>query len=122
MNMSPDMVIIGTGMGGATLAAGLAATGSAIVVLERGEQIPDDADRSVDEDRAGHTVRHATDGRASGHPSGCVGRTRKTGPEWGCEHVFVARTVDVRSVEGGRRCGRKGSSTWWASGRCGGGR
>ncbi len=40
---SPDIVIIGSGMGGATLAAGLAPTGAEIVILERGRQIPDDA-------------------------------------------------------------------------------
>lgn len=40
---SPDIVIIGSGMGGATLAAGLAPTGARIVILERGQQIPDDA-------------------------------------------------------------------------------
>lgn len=40
---TPDIVIIGSGMGGATLAAGLAPTGARIVILERGQQIPDDA-------------------------------------------------------------------------------
>lgn len=43
MSTSPDIVIIGSGMGGATLAAGLAPTGARIVILERGLQIPDDA-------------------------------------------------------------------------------
>jgi len=40
---APDIVIVGSGMGGATLAAGLAPTGAAITILERGYQIPDDA-------------------------------------------------------------------------------
>ncbi|GAB4577042.1 MAG: GMC family oxidoreductase [Roseibium sp.] len=40
---SPDVVIIGSGMGGATLAAGLAPSGARIVILERGRRIPDDA-------------------------------------------------------------------------------
>jgi choline dehydrogenase-like flavoprotein len=39
----PDIVIVGSGMGGATLAAGLAPTGARIVILERGHPIPDDA-------------------------------------------------------------------------------
>lgn len=43
MSSSPDIVIIGSGMGGATLAAGLAPTGARIVILERGRRIPDDA-------------------------------------------------------------------------------
>ncbi len=43
MSTSPDIVIIGSGMGGATLAAGLAPTGARIVILERGHQIPGDA-------------------------------------------------------------------------------
>jgi len=43
MGSEPDIVIIGSGMGGATLAAGLAASGAKIVVLERGYRIPDDA-------------------------------------------------------------------------------
>ncbi|MEP3428501.1 MAG: GMC family oxidoreductase [Roseibium sp.] len=43
MTTSPDIVIIGSGMGGATLAAGLAPTGAKITILERGYQIPDDA-------------------------------------------------------------------------------
>lgn len=40
---SPDIVVIGSGMGGATLAAGLAPSGARIVILERGQRIPDDA-------------------------------------------------------------------------------
>jgi choline dehydrogenase-like flavoprotein len=36
-----DVVIIGSGMGGATLAAGLAPTGARIVILERGEVLPE---------------------------------------------------------------------------------
>lgn len=38
-----DVVIIGSGMGGATLAAGLAPTGARITILERGRQISADA-------------------------------------------------------------------------------
>ena len=38
---SPDVIIIGSGMGGATFAAGLAPTGARIVILERGEQLKD---------------------------------------------------------------------------------
>jgi len=36
---SPDIVIIGSGMGGATCAAGLAASGADILILERGERL-----------------------------------------------------------------------------------
>ncbi len=43
MTAAPDIVIIGSGMGGATLAAGLAPSGAKITILERGQQIPDDA-------------------------------------------------------------------------------
>ena len=39
--MSPDIVIIGSGMGGATLAAGLAGSGVRILILERGRQLLD---------------------------------------------------------------------------------
>ena len=39
----PDIVIVGSGMGGASLAAGLASSGARITILERGHQIPDDA-------------------------------------------------------------------------------
>lgn len=39
MEAGPDIVIIGSGMGGATLAASLAPTGRRIVILERGEQL-----------------------------------------------------------------------------------
>ena len=39
---SPDVLIIGSGMGGATLAAGLAGSGAKVVILERGEQLPDE--------------------------------------------------------------------------------
>ena len=38
---SPDVIIVGSGIGGATLAAGLAPTGARIIILERGEQLPD---------------------------------------------------------------------------------
>src|SRR6195256_6797848 len=38
---APDVSIVGSGMGGATLAAGLAPTGARIVILERGEQLKD---------------------------------------------------------------------------------
>ncbi|WP_300034413.1 GMC family oxidoreductase [uncultured Roseobacter sp.] len=37
--MQPDVVIIGSGMGGATLAAALAPTGRSILILERGEHL-----------------------------------------------------------------------------------
>ncbi len=40
-NSSPDIVIVGSGMGGATIAAGLAPTGARILILERGEQLKD---------------------------------------------------------------------------------
>lgn len=39
--MSPDIVIIGSGMGGATLAAGLAGSGAKVLILEKGEQLAD---------------------------------------------------------------------------------
>jgi len=39
-----DILIIGSGMGGATLAAGLAPTGAKIVILERGERLKDSPD------------------------------------------------------------------------------
>lgn len=39
--MQPDVLILGSGMGGATLAAGLAATGRRILIVERGERLPD---------------------------------------------------------------------------------
>lgn len=43
MSSSPDIVIVGSGMGGASLAAGLASSGARIVILERGHRIPDTA-------------------------------------------------------------------------------
>jgi choline dehydrogenase-like flavoprotein len=39
--MQPDILIIGSGMGGATLAAALAPTGRSVVILERGERLRD---------------------------------------------------------------------------------
>ena len=39
--MTPDVIIIGSGMGGATIAAALAPTGRRILILERGERLPD---------------------------------------------------------------------------------
>lgn len=39
--MAPDVIIIGSGMGGATLAAGLAPSGRRILILERGERLAD---------------------------------------------------------------------------------
>jgi len=41
MTKSPDIVIIGSGIGGATIAAGLAATGAEILILEAGDHLPD---------------------------------------------------------------------------------
>ncbi len=38
-----DIVIVGSGIGGATLAHGLAASGARVTILERGEQLPDSA-------------------------------------------------------------------------------
>src|SRR6478752_6053159 len=38
---SVDVLVIGSGMGGATFAAGLAPTGTRILVLERGERLRD---------------------------------------------------------------------------------
>ena len=39
--MNPDIVIIGSGIGGSTIAAGLAGSGARITILERGERLPD---------------------------------------------------------------------------------
>ena len=39
--MQPDVLIIGSGMGGATLAAALAPTGARVLILERGERLKD---------------------------------------------------------------------------------
>ncbi len=39
--MKPNVIIIGSGMGGATLAAALAGTGRRILILERGNRLPD---------------------------------------------------------------------------------
>ena len=41
MHSNPDIVIIGSGMGGATLAAGLAGSGARIIILEKGERLID---------------------------------------------------------------------------------
>jgi choline dehydrogenase-like flavoprotein len=41
MTQAPDIVIIGSGIGGATIAAGLAGSGARITILERGERLPD---------------------------------------------------------------------------------
>lgn len=41
MSGAPDVLVIGSGMGGATLAAGLAGSGARVVILERGHRIPD---------------------------------------------------------------------------------
>ncbi|WP_226781362.1 FAD-dependent oxidoreductase [Oceaniglobus trochenteri] len=46
----PDVVVIGSGMGGATLAAALAPSGARILILERGERLrpsPDDRDEAA---------------------------------------------------------------------------
>jgi choline dehydrogenase-like flavoprotein len=39
--MSPDVIIIGSGIGGSTMAAALAPTGRTILILERGERLRD---------------------------------------------------------------------------------
>ena len=39
MTEGPDILIVGSGMGGATLAAALAPTGHRIVILERGDHL-----------------------------------------------------------------------------------
>lgn len=41
MSETPDIVIIGSGIGGATVAAGLAASGARILILEAGDHLPD---------------------------------------------------------------------------------
>ena len=38
---SPDIVIVGSGMGGATVASGLAGSGARITILEKGERLLD---------------------------------------------------------------------------------
>ena len=47
--MQPDIVIIGSGMGGATLAAALAPSGKTILILERGEFLKDCPEARDDE-------------------------------------------------------------------------
>ena len=41
MSSTPDIIIIGSGVGGSTVAAGLAATGAEILILEAGDFIAD---------------------------------------------------------------------------------
>ena len=41
MTIQPDIVIIGSGIGGSTMAAALAPTGAKIVILEAGDHLPD---------------------------------------------------------------------------------
>ena len=41
MSSAPDIVIIGSGIGGATVAAGLAPSGARITILEAGQRLPD---------------------------------------------------------------------------------
>jgi choline dehydrogenase-like flavoprotein len=41
MNAAPDIIIIGSGMGGATLAAGLAGSGARVLILEKGKRLAD---------------------------------------------------------------------------------
>jgi choline dehydrogenase-like flavoprotein len=41
MLAATDVLIVGSGIGGATLAAGLAGSGAKVTILERGEQLPD---------------------------------------------------------------------------------
>lgn len=41
MHAAPDIVIVGSGIGGATIAAGLAPSGADILILERGERLQD---------------------------------------------------------------------------------
>jgi choline dehydrogenase-like flavoprotein len=48
MSDGPDIVIVGSGIGGATLAAALAPTGKRIVLLERGERLVDCAEARDD--------------------------------------------------------------------------
>ena len=43
-----DVLVIGSGMGGASFAAGLAPSGARIVILERGQQLPDSPDTRDD--------------------------------------------------------------------------
>ena len=45
---APDVIIIGSGMGGATLAAALAPTGRRIVILERGQRLENSAEARDD--------------------------------------------------------------------------
>src|SRR5689334_14175669 len=40
-SITPDIIVIGTGMGGATAAYALAPTGARILILEKGHQLPD---------------------------------------------------------------------------------
>ncbi len=44
MSGTPDIVIVGSGIGGATVAAGLAPTGARITILEAGQRLPDRAE------------------------------------------------------------------------------
>ena len=41
MDTSPDIVVIGSGMGGATFAAGISGNGARVLILERGEHLQD---------------------------------------------------------------------------------
>ena len=66
MAPSPDIVIVGPGMGGAKVAAGLAAAGASVLILERGERLQPATGRSLRPSRrAGQALR--PDLAARGH-------------------------------------------------------
>lgn len=84
----PDIVIIGSGIGGATIAAGLAASGAQILILEAGEHLTD---------RPENRDQEAIFQRSFFRPdelwyeqSGPAGNTENTYPEGNTENTYNA--------------------------------
>ena len=71
-----DIVIVGSGMGGATLAAGLASSGARIVILERGQVLPDSTDardaRTIFQRGVYRPQETWIDGAGRSSTSGCI--------------------------------------------------
>jgi choline dehydrogenase-like flavoprotein len=78
MTQHYDVIIIGTGAGGGTLASRLAPSGKRILLLERGDHVPREKDnwspRAVNVEATYHTDRAATS------PSGTPRRPRRSTP------------------------------------------
>ena len=109
--MKPDVIIIGSGIGGATYAAALAPSGRNILILERGERLePSDKDRDA---KAVFADRHFVSSETWYEPDGTAFRPGNYAMVGGNSKLYGAALIRYRAQDFRSRSHAGGETPDW---------